>query len=149
MRETDVAAALEVYSMSSAARTVAVSDGTTINTRHGLVLPTTPAATASPTLDRTIAPGSVPARDGSSYDAALQELAASTNPATARSAAKLIDYPIGHLRSGGRCSIGPHVSPARRQPAPRRCCLAATESPQISRPPPALVHRLRGRRHHH
>ena len=106
MREIDVAAAFEVYSMSSAARTVAVAPGTTLTTRHGLVLLTMPAATASRTVDRMIAPGSFPTRDGSSYDAALQELAASTNPATARSAAKLIDYPIGHLRlEGGAPSI--------------------------------------------
>lgn len=69
--ETDVAAALDVYpGMSLAARTVPISAGPTVTTRHGLTLVVAPAAASAPHMDRLIVPappalpGSIPASPG-------------------------------------------------------------------------------------
>lgn len=114
--EIDAAAAFEVYSMSAAARTVALAAGPTVTTRHGLVLTATP-LTAVRSLDRLIVPGAATADavdpglrswaagrhltveplHGAAgelgFDAALQDLAAHAGRPTARAAAKMLDYP--------------------------------------------------------
>ncbi|MCX6499491.1 MAG: DJ-1/PfpI family protein [Arthrobacter sp.] len=118
--EIDVASAFEVYNMSFAARAVAVAATDTVTTKHGLVLLTVP-ETQAPPVDRVIAPGAaadqdidpqlrdwstsrnvpveaVAGADGTlGFDGALEYLARQTNRATALSAAKMIDYPSGHL----------------------------------------------------
>jgi putative intracellular protease/amidase len=126
--EIDVAAAFEVYSMSAAARTVAVAAHPAVTTRHGVVLVAAPSARGLPALDRVIVPGATSAgsidprlaswaadRDvpldplsgaegRAGFDAALDDLAAHTDRATAVSAAKLIDYPTTQqaLPAGGQ-----------------------------------------------
>jgi putative intracellular protease/amidase len=118
--EIDVAAAFEVYSMSAAASTVAVAPGSTVTTRHGIVLETTPLGDA-PDLDRLVVPGAATTAgvdprlrswalerrltaqplSGPSgelgFDAALSDLAAHAGRAAALTAAKMIDYPADRL----------------------------------------------------
>lgn len=119
--EIDVASSFEVYDVSYAARPIPLSAAGTVTTRHGLVLhtntvtddpaPTTlavpgPAGTANldPALrewatrhrvpvDAIHGPGAAPGFDG-----ALEYLATHAGPATALSAAKMIDYPTTQLR---------------------------------------------------
>jgi putative intracellular protease/amidase len=122
--EIDVAAAFEVYSMSAAASTVAVAPGSTVTTRHGIVLEATPLDDA-PDLDRLVVPGAATAADVDSrlrtwarerrltaeplsgtsgelgFDAALQDLATHAGRAAALSAAKMIDYPVRPLAVTG------------------------------------------------
>ena len=118
--EIDIAGLFEVYNVSFAARAIAMSTDDTITTRHGLVLLTTALGTG-PLIDRMIIPGttrvaeinpamlewaakhnvaidSVNRSNGENgFDAALRYLARDTDQATARSAAKMIDYPTKHL----------------------------------------------------
>ena len=54
--ELDATAAFEVYTQSAAARTVALSTGDTVRTRHGLTLLTTSTHDA-PSLSRIVVPG--------------------------------------------------------------------------------------------
>jgi hypothetical protein len=126
--EIDVAAAFEVYSMSAAARTVAVAPHRAVTTRHGVVLVADPLTGHLPGLDRVIVPGTtVDPRLASwagerdiriaplssahrhGFDAALDDLAAHTDRATAVSAAKMIDYPAPRqaLPAGGRAWRAP------------------------------------------
>ncbi|MEO5744127.1 MAG: DJ-1/PfpI family protein, partial [Terracoccus sp.] len=127
--ELDATAAFEVYSQSAAASTVALAEGDTVHTRHGLVLLTTSRADA-PGLSRVVVPGAatldavdprlaawaeqqrlsieplagLPARDGSvgrsGFSAALQNLADHTDAATASATAKMIGYPTTDLNLG-------------------------------------------------
>ena len=54
--EINVASAFEVYSVSYAARTVAIATGNTVTTEHGVVVATLSAEDA-PRLDRVVVPG--------------------------------------------------------------------------------------------
>jgi transcriptional regulator GlxA family with amidase domain len=124
--EIDVASAFEVYSVSYAARTLAIAVGDTVTTKHGVVLATLP-QTDAPHLDRVVVPGAadrdaidpqlrawadkqrlpVDALHGPAgavgFDGALEYLSATAGRATAVSAAKMIDYPTADLdlRDGG------------------------------------------------
>jgi putative intracellular protease/amidase len=69
--ELDATAAFEVYGQSAAARTLALADGDTVRTRHGLVLLTTSYAHA-PSLARVVVPGSDPADAANLADAQLR-----------------------------------------------------------------------------
>lgn len=118
--ELDATAAFEVYTQSAAARTVALADGTSVRTRHGLVLLTT-STHENPSLSRIVVPGvadideglhrwaasrhvdveSLKAnaaqgdagRNGGGFAAALQNLADHSGAVTATSTAKMIGYP--------------------------------------------------------
>lgn len=125
--ELDATAAFEVYSQSSAARTVALATDDTVRTRHGLVLLTTSLTDASG-LSRVVVPGAdapaaidprlrawadenrlpleplggMPVGDGShgtggGFSAALQNLADHTDAATTAATAKMIGYPTTGL----------------------------------------------------
>ena len=113
--ELDATAAFEVYTQSAAARTVALSAGDTVRTRHGLVLLTT-RYTQAPSLSRVLVPGAGtstavdpglrawtrPRRIGieplaGGFAAALQNLADHTDAATASATAKMIGYPTDGL----------------------------------------------------
>lgn len=118
--EISIAGAFEVYNVSYAARAIAVAAGETVTTSHGLVLITTPTAAVGK-VDRVIVPGAaadstidpqlrtwasdhaltinvLPRAEGQNgFDAALEHLAAVADQATARSAAKMIDYPSEQL----------------------------------------------------
>jgi putative intracellular protease/amidase len=124
--ELDATAAFEVYGQSAAARTVAVADGDTVRTRHGLTLLTT-RATDAPALSRLVVPGAAElgkvdprlrrwadsaglavepladspgagaTRGGGGFTAALRSLAAHTGATTTRSTAKMIGYPTSDL----------------------------------------------------
>lgn len=118
--EIDAAAAFEVYNVSSAARVVPVSRTGYTRTRHGMVLLGVPQRQA-PDIDQLVQPGAVSAADldpqtaawargrhvaldaltgpsdRAGFDEALEYLAAHTTPATAKSAAKMIDYPTAQL----------------------------------------------------
>jgi len=119
--ELDATAAFEVYTQSAAARTVALAAGTSVRTRHGLVLLTT-STHEDPWLTRIVVPGvadidaslhrwaasrhvdveSLKAnaghadagRDGGGgFAAALQNLADHSGAVTASSTAKMMGYP--------------------------------------------------------
>lgn len=126
--EIDLTAAFEAYATSYAARPVAIAPADTIETRHGVVLVTTPISD-HPDVDRAVAPGATSAsaidpqlRDWASdhdvgieplrsshgeagFAAALEDLAAHSTPTVARTVAKVIDYPVAHLDLR---SSGPH-----------------------------------------
>ncbi len=127
--ELDATAAFEVYTQSAAARTVALAEGGTVRTRHGLVLLTT-SFTNAPSLSRVVVPGAetldavqpplrawadqqrlsveplagLPGPDGSvgggGFSAALQNLADHTDAATTTATAKMIGYPTTGLTLG-------------------------------------------------
>lgn len=125
--ETDVAAALDVYpGMSLAARTVPISAGPTVTTRHGLTLVVAQAAASAPHMDRLIVPGAtsvarvdprltgwaaarsleVELPSGGSdrrfgYDPMLRDLAGHADWATALTAAKYAEYPTAQLNLTG------------------------------------------------
>jgi putative intracellular protease/amidase len=86
--EIDAVAPIEVYSYASAARVVPIATSTSVTTAHGLVLATTPEASAS--VDRTV--------DAQGFQAAFTDLAASTDETQARSTAKMIEYPLPAAR---------------------------------------------------
>lgn len=118
MGEVDVASAFEVYDVSYAARAVPLSDHGAITTRHGLVLVTSTLADA-PRPDRLAVPGPHGSTDldprlsawaadhhvpvdaihasAPGFDGALAYLASRSGDRTARSAAKMIDYPTAQL----------------------------------------------------
>jgi hypothetical protein len=134
--ELDATAAFEVYSQSAAARTVALAEGDTVRTRHGLVLLTT-SLTHAPGLSRVLVPGvatldavdprlrawadqqrvivepltGLPGRDGvvraDGFSAALQNLDDHTDAATTSATAKMIGYPTTNL------DLGNHHRPLR------------------------------------
>ena len=94
--EIDTASLFEVYANSAAARTIAVSTTGVIHTAHGLTLLTLTEADA-PHIDTRLRPG-VPSVNGrAGFDGALEYLADTTGETSARSAAKLIDYPTAAL----------------------------------------------------
>jgi putative intracellular protease/amidase len=116
--ELDAVAAFEVYTISGAARTLALAAAPSVRTKHGLVLLTTPLASREPHLDRLILPGSAAHDSGllswarsrqltptaliqsperAAFDVALEELAGHAGNATAITTAKFIDYPTGQL----------------------------------------------------
>lgn len=122
VNEIDVAAAFELYSATaSATRTVPVSSAPVVTTRHGVRLLAHPAGDGLPRLDRLVVPGvnsftqvdpmlrlwatnrgihielSGYAPDDFGFDPILRDLAAGTDLATARTTAKLADYPVSHL----------------------------------------------------
>jgi putative intracellular protease/amidase len=122
--ELDIAAPFEVYATSFAARTVPITAGRTVTTRHGLRLIAAPADATAPRVDRLIVPGVQGAdqvgpqfagwaagrglrvellqADGEfSFDAMLRDLAAHAGRASARVTAKTIEYPTGHLHLAG------------------------------------------------
>jgi hypothetical protein len=117
--ELDAVAVFEVYTVSGAARTVALAASTAVTTQHGLVLITTPYTSQTQHLDRLILPGSA-ARDAGllawargrqldptalteqsatrgAFDAALEDLVGQAGNATAMTTAKFIDYPTTRL----------------------------------------------------
>jgi putative intracellular protease/amidase len=127
--ELDATAAFEVYTQSAAGRAVAVADGTTVRTEHGLTLLTTSTRNA-PSLSWLVVPGtqnidpgmrrwaesrnldveplravggSEGIRGGGGFAAALENLADHTDGTTARSTAKMIGYPTSgvELDRGG------------------------------------------------
>jgi putative intracellular protease/amidase len=125
--ESDVAAVFEVYSGTSfTARTVPVAASHTVTTRHGMLLLATPADGDAPDVDRLVVPGVDTARvepalrDWATarhldvglphagrpagefpFDPVLRDLAAQTDRATARTAARFTEYPTAHLRLTG------------------------------------------------
>jgi hypothetical protein len=118
--ELDATAAFEVYTQSAAARTFALATGTTVRTRHGLVLLTT-GIHESPSLSRIVVPGvhdidagllqwankrhldveplrnetdeGGAGRSGGGFAAALENLTDHTSATTGESTAKMIGYP--------------------------------------------------------
>jgi putative intracellular protease/amidase len=122
--ELDATAAFEVYTQSAAARTVALSTGQTVRTRHGLTLLTTSTHDV-PSLTRIVVPGVhdidtgmqrwavsrhieiEPLRadtptgaavvNGGGFAAALQNLTDHSGATTAASTAKMIGYPTTHV----------------------------------------------------
>ncbi len=88
-----------MYTNSAAARTVAVSPTGIVETAHGLRLLTLTENDA-PDVDATLSPGITGPSDRAGFDGALEHLATTDGPATARAAAKMIDYPIEGLELG-------------------------------------------------
>ena len=97
--EIDTASLFEVYTNSAAARTVAVSPTGIVETAHGLRLLTLTENDA-PDVDATLSPGITGPSDRAGFDGALEHLATTDGPATARATAKMIDYPIEGLELG-------------------------------------------------
>ena len=127
--ELDATAAFEVYSQSAAAHTVALAEGDTVRTRHGLVLLTTTLSDA-PALSYVVVPGAdalddvdprlkawagtrklpvepLPSQSGTDgtvggggFSGALQNLADHTDAATTSATAKMIGYPTTGLNLG-------------------------------------------------
>ncbi|MEU4425870.1 DJ-1/PfpI family protein [Actinoplanes sp. NPDC024001] len=91
--ESEVAAAFEVHSATSfATRTVPLTAGRTVTTRHGMLL-----TAGDARVNRIVEPGG----DGFPFDRALLDLAEHTDRATARTTAKFTEYPGGHLAYPG------------------------------------------------
>src|SRR3954452_24125858 len=126
--ELDATAAFEVYTQSAAARTVALSTGDTVRTRHGLTLLTTSTHDA-PSLSRIVVPGAHDidagmqrwaasrhvdveplknepgdvgaGRSGCGFATALQNLTDHSGVTTGASTAKMIGYPTDHVELEG------------------------------------------------
>src|SRR3954469_16057749 len=126
--ELDATAAFEVYTQSAAARTVALSTGDTVRTRHGLTLLTTSTHDA-PSLSRIVVPGvrdvdagmqrwaasrhvdveplgretgdAGSGRSGGGFATALQNLTDHSGVTTGASTAKMIGYPTDHVDLDG------------------------------------------------
>lgn len=109
--EIELASVFETYAQSLAASTVAVGEGP-VRSRHGLTF--VPRTETGAGLDRLIVPGTtehdpVPGmvpehphhRPGFAFDAVLQDLARTTDAATTRWTAKVLEYPIDHLTLDG------------------------------------------------
>ncbi|MCC2333833.1 DJ-1/PfpI family protein [Cellulomonas sp. zg-Y908] len=109
--EVELASVFDTYAQSLAADTVAVGDGP-VTSRHGLTFVPRTASVAG--LDRLVLPGTtdhptVPGidavhpheRPGFAYDAVLQDLARTTDVATARWTAKVLEYPVDGLPLAG------------------------------------------------
>ncbi|MFC9561362.1 DJ-1/PfpI family protein [Agromyces sp. NPDC056965] len=106
--EIELASVFDTYGQSLAVGTVAVGDGP-VQSRHGLTF--VPRAETGVGLDRLVVPGAtgravVPGMDpvqyphrqaGFAYDAVLQDLARTTDVATAQWTAKVLEYPIDGL----------------------------------------------------
>jgi putative intracellular protease/amidase len=125
--EIDAASAFEVYDASGAARTVAITPGGSITTRHGLVLLGLPTDQVTD-VDRVVQPGATTRGDldpavsawasargiqvepmtgphgRAGFDGALEYLAHDSGADTARSAAKMVDYPTDQLDLGSESS---------------------------------------------
>jgi putative intracellular protease/amidase len=115
--EIELASVFDTHVLSLAARTLAVTaDGGPVHSRHGLTfLPRADLTSAAPGLDRLLVPGvarGVPASDGLvpeyvhdrpgfAFDATVAELARSTDVATARWAAKVLELPTDGLALDG------------------------------------------------
>jgi putative intracellular protease/amidase len=99
--EIDTASLFEVYANSAAARTIAVSTTGVVHTAHGLTLLTLTEADA-PHIDTRLRPGVPSASGRAGFDGALEYLADTTGETSARSAAKLIDYPTRDLDLSSR-----------------------------------------------
>lgn len=117
--EIDAVAAFEAYTVSGAARTVALASTSSIRTSHGLVLLPATTSGEEPSMDRLILPGaaardprlstwaaerSIPAAAlmpaayrGNAFDAALEDVSRHEGSAAAMSTAKFIDYPTAQL----------------------------------------------------
>ncbi|AXB43703.1 DJ-1/PfpI family protein [Amycolatopsis albispora] len=112
--EIELASVFDVHGgQSLSARTLAVTaDGGPMRSRHGLTfLPRADLATAAPRLDRLLVPGSravapVPGgpspeyphqQPGFAFDATVRDLAGTTDVATARWTAKVLELPTGGL----------------------------------------------------
>ncbi len=109
--ELELASVFDTYAQSLAADTVAVGDRP-VRSRHGLTFVPRTASVAG--LDRLVVPGTtgprtVPGidvvhpheRPGFAYDAVLQDLARTTDVATARWTAKVLEYPVDGLPLDG------------------------------------------------
>jgi hypothetical protein len=127
LSEIDIAATVDVYFTSDAARTRPVAAGHTVRTRHGLLLYLMPADVDTPPLDRLLVPGLRDAdqldpqltawaadrgvdvelvhagrADGEpAFDAALRSLARYADQGSARATAKFLEYPVGDLSLPG------------------------------------------------
>ena len=121
--ELDAVAAFEVYTVSGAARMVALAAAPAVTTKHGLVLLTTPFASQGLHLDRLILPGAAahdtrllswagsrqlattvlpqPRGPRGAFDAALEELSRRAGNTTTMTTAKFIDYPTAQLHLDG------------------------------------------------
>ncbi|WP_430296857.1 DJ-1/PfpI family protein [Sinomonas sp. B1-1] len=110
--EIELASVFDTFGQSLAVRTVAVGAGP-VHTRHGLTF--VPRAATAAGLDRVIVPGSgsggavagaaaeYPHRDGGfPYDGVLRNLARTTDVATARWTAKVLEYPVDDLGLAGQ-----------------------------------------------
>ncbi|MBM7832486.1 putative intracellular protease/amidase [Agromyces cerinus] len=110
--EIELASVFDTYGQSLAVGTVAVGDGP-VQSRHGLTF--VPRADSGVGLDRLVVPGTteheaVPGmepvqyphhRSGFAFDAVLQDLARTTDVATAEWTAKVLEYPIDGLALEG------------------------------------------------
>lgn len=109
--EIELASVFETYAQSLAVRTVAVGDAP-MTSRHGLTFVPRTASVAG--LDRLVVPGTAqpssaagvetvhPHRQaGFAYDPVLQDLARTTDVATARWTAKILEYPLDGVRLHG------------------------------------------------
>ncbi|MDR7255161.1 putative intracellular protease/amidase [Nocardioides sp. BE266] len=97
--EIDAASLFEVYGVSAAARTFAVSRTGILESAHGLRLLTLTPGEA-PDVDVVLRPGVTGPSGRAGFDGALEQLARTSGAATARSAAKMIDYPTEQLDLG-------------------------------------------------
>ncbi len=96
--ELELAAVVEVYAGSSfATRITPVADAPRVTSRHGLTFFTHTVAR----VDREIRPGVNHRPNEFPFDPLLRDLAAHTDRATARVAAKFTEYPDQHLRLDG------------------------------------------------
>lgn len=110
--EIELASVFDTYGQSLAARTISLGDGP-VRSRHGLTF--VPRVDSGAGLDRLVVPGTaehdpVPGMDapthphhgpGFPYDGVLQDLARTTDVATARWTAKVLEYPIDDLGLSG------------------------------------------------
>ena len=106
--EIDTASIFEVYAESAAARTLAVSRTGVVETAHGLRLLTL-AEDEAPDVDTVLRPGALGPSGRPGFDGALEHLAHTAGAATARSTAKMIDYPTEGL------DLGAETGPRRTQ----------------------------------
>ena len=97
--EIDVASVFETFYVSAAARTLAVSRTGVVRTAHGLTLLTLTERDV-PDVGSTLRPGVIGPSGRSGFDGALEHLAETAGAATARSAAKMVDYPTDDLQLG-------------------------------------------------
>lgn len=110
--EIELASVFDTYGQSLAARTISVGDAP-VRSRHGLTF--VPRADSGAGLDRLVVPGTTehdPVRGvatpahphhgaGFAYDGVLQDLARTTDVATAVWTAKVLEYPIDDLALEG------------------------------------------------
>lgn len=97
--EIDTASLFEVYSNSAAARTLAVSAAGVVETARGLRLLTLTEQEA-PDIEVTLHPGVTGPSHRGGFDGALEHLARTAGSGTARTTAKMIDYPTEQLDLG-------------------------------------------------